>query len=131
MLLNRSVQLFHQLFTGLFYRVAAGFHLLGIVFLQQCILGYLILDEAHRRLPVDFHRGFPVLLVVEPGFRPPAESRPVGIDGDNSGDVEAAHVNLQSFQRVGDTDGGYRFVKSFFLPFSLNVERNTPWRKAK
>ena len=131
MLLNRGVQLFHQLLPGLFYRVAAGFHLLGVVFLQQGVLANLILDEAHRRLSVDFHRGFPLLLVVEPGFGPPADTRPVGIDGDESWNVEAAHVNLQPFQRVGDARYGYRFVKSFFLPFSSSVERNTPWRNAR
>lgn len=121
-----DVKLLHQLFLGLFDGVAAGFHLLGIVFLQQGVLGYLIVDKAHRRLPVDFHRGFPVLLVVEPGFGPPAQTGPVGIDGDEPGDVETVYVYLQFFQRVGDTDGGYRFVKSFFLPLSSNVERNTP-----
>ena len=121
-----DVKLLHQLFLGLFYRMAAGFHLLGIVFLQQGVLGYLIVDEPHRRLPIDFHRGLTFLLVVEPCFRPPAQTRPVGIDGDKPGYVETAHVYLQSFQRVGDADGGYRFVKSFFLPLSSNVERNTP-----
>lgn len=131
LLLNRGVQLSHQLFPCLFYGVPAGFHLLGKVFFQHGVLADPVMYELHGCLPGDFYGRFPFFAVVEPGLCPPPESRPVGIDSHQSGYVKTPHVYLQSLQRICDAACGYGFVKSFFLPVSPKEDRNTPCRMAR
>ena len=75
-----------------------------------------VLNEAYRLFPFDFHRGFPFFPVVEPCFRPPADSGAVGIDGDNPRYVETLDVDVQLRQRVDESAARYSFVMKFFLP---------------
>lgn len=110
------VYLFQQLFLRLFDGVVVHFHLLGEKLFEPCIFFDTVLNEAYRLFPFDFHRGFPFFPVVEPCFRPPADSGAVGIDGDNPRYVETLDVDVQLRQRVDESAARYSFVMKFFLP---------------
>ncbi|MCM1511124.1 MAG: hypothetical protein NC116_10485 [Clostridium sp.] len=58
------------------------FHLLGEELLQQVLFVQPVKNELYGSLCLDFNRRFTVLGIVEPGFRPPPQSRIVGIDGE-------------------------------------------------
>lgn len=89
-----------------------------------------VLNEAYRLFPFDFHRGFPFFPVVEPCFRPPADSGAVGIDGDNPRYVETLDVDVQLRQRVDESAARYSFVMKFFTSPPI-VERYTSCRRAR
>lgn len=107
------------------------FHLLGEELFEPGILFDMVLNEEYRLFPFDLHRGFPFLPVVEPRFRPPADSGTVGIDRDDSRYVEALDVNVQFRQRVDDTAARYGFVTKFFFTSPPIVERYTSCRRAR
>ena len=108
------------------------FHLLGEKLFEPRVLFDIVVNETYRLFPLDFYRGFPFLPVVEPGFGPPAQAGPVGIDGDNPRYVETLDVNVQFRQRVDDAAGDYCFFMKFFFKFPPPiVERYTSCRRAR
>lgn len=125
------VYLFQQLFLRLFDGVVVHFHLLGEKLFEPCIFFDTVLNEAYRLFPFDFHRGFPFFPVVEPCFRPPADSGAVGIDGDNPRYVETLDVDVQLRQRVDESAARYSFVMKFFFTSPPIVERYTSCRRAR
>ena len=68
-------------------------------------------------------------MVVEPRFRPPTYSGAVGIDTDQTRNVETLNVYVEFGKWVDDCTYGL-LTLFFFIP-SVLVERNTPWRKAR
>ena len=125
------VNLFQQLFFRLFDRIVVHLHLPGKERFEPCVLFDAVLDEANRLFPFDLHRGFPFLPVVEPGFRPPADADPVGIDADNPRYVETLDVDVQFRQRIDDAAARYGFVTKFFFTSPPIVERYTSCRRAR
>ena len=108
------------------------FHLFGEELLQPCVFLDVVMDEAYRLFTLYLHGGFTFLPVVEPGFGPPAQAGPVGIDGDNPQYVETLDVDVQFRQRVDDAAGGYCFFMKFFFKFPPPiVERYTSCRRAR
>lgn len=108
-----------------------NFHLPGIKLFKPYIFLNPGMDETDGLFPFYFHRCLSLFPVVEPGLRPPADSCPVGIDGDDSRNVEALDVDVQFLQRVDDTVTGYGFVMKFFFTSPPIVERYTSWRRAR
>ena len=93
------------MFPGLFDGPVIDFHLMRKMLFQPSVLVNPVVQEQDGRLPGDFHRRLALFPVVEPGFRPPSDTGPVGIDADKPRYVEALHVDVKPGQRV---DGGIR-----------------------
>ena len=106
-------------------------HLLGEKLFEPCVLPDAVVYEVHSLHPLYLHGGFTFLPVVEPGFRPPPQTCPVGIDGDDPWYVEALDVNVKFSQRIDDSVGGYCFGMKFFFKSPPIVERYTPCRRAR
>lgn len=111
--------------------MVVNLHLLGEELFEPCVFFYPVMYEVHGLSPLNFDRGFSFLLVVEPGFRPPAHSRTVGIYSYNPRYVEALDVKVQSGQRVYDSTGGDCFVMEFFFKSPPIPERYTSCRRAR
>lgn len=107
------------------------FHLTWKELFQPLVLCHIILYELNGQLTVDFNGSFTFLLAVEPSLCPPHDAVFVGIDADGALYVKALYVNVEVLKRVDDTLARYGVVKSFFLSFSLIVERNTPCMRAR
>lgn len=108
-----------------------GFHLLGKVFFEHCLLVYPVKYELHRCLLGYLHRRLAILRAVEPCLCPPSDASLVGIDGDEPLYVETLYIYLQIGERVDNPCCGYGFVKSFFLLAASSVDRNIWWRRAR
>lgn len=106
-------------------------HLLGKELFEPCVLFDVVMDEAYRLFPCDFHRSLALFPVIEPGFRPPAYAGTVGIDRNDSRYVETLDVDVEFRQRVDDTAARYGFVMKFFFTAPLIVERYTSCCKAR
>ena len=106
-------------------------HLFWIELFKPCVLRNSVVYEVHGLHPLNLHGGFSFLPVVEPGFRPPAQTGTVGIDGDNPRYVETLDVNVQLRQRVDDAAGGNYFFMKFFFKSPPIVERYTSCRRAR
>ena len=107
------------------------FHLFGEIFFQPFVLADIIVNELDGEVAVDFDSTLAFLLAVEPCLGPPYNAVLVGIDTDGALDVETLNVYVEIFERVDDTLTFYSPVKSFFLSFSLIVDRNTPCIRAR
>jgi hypothetical protein len=107
------------------------FHLFGEIFFQPFVLADNIVNELDGEVAVDFDSTLAFLLAVEPCLGPPYNAVLVGIDTDGALDVETLNVYVEIFERVDDTLTFYSPVKSFFLSFSLIVDRNTPCIRAR
>ncbi len=103
--------------------MVVNLHLPGKELFQPCVLLDVVLHEPYRLLPLDFDGCLALFTVVEPCLRPPAHTRPVGIDRDKSRYVEALYVDVQFRQRVDDTAVGQGFVMEFFFTSPSAVER--------
>lgn len=110
--------------------MVVNLHLFGEERFEPCVFFYPVMYEVHGLSSLDLDRGFPFLPVIEPGFRPPAYSRTVGIDRYNPRNVEALDVNVQSGQRVYDAAGG-SFVMEFFFKSPPILERYTSCCRAR
>lgn len=106
-------------------------HLLGKKLFEPCVLFDTVVNEAYRLLPLDLHRRFAFVPVVEPRLRPESDTGPVGIDRNRSGDVETLYVDVQFRQRVDDAAACYGFVIKFFFTAPPIVERYTSCRRAR
>lgn len=107
------------------------FHLVREELFQPLVLFYVVLYELDSQLTVYLDGTFSTLLSVEPCLCPPHDAVFVGIDADGALYVKALYVNVEVLKRVDDTLTRYSVVKSFFLSFSLIVERNTPCMRAR
>ena len=107
------------------------FHLFGKIFFQPFVLADSIVNELDGEVAVDLDCPLALLLAVEPCFGPPYYAVLVGIDADCALDVETLDVDVEILERVNDTLTFYSPVKSFFLSFSLIVDRNTPCIRAR
>ena len=76
------------------------FHLLGEKLFQPLVFLDVIMDELDGQCPCYLYGSFSFLTSVEPGFRPPYDAVPVGIDTDRPLNIEALDVNLKVGQRV-------------------------------
>ena len=76
------------------------FHLLGEELFQPLVLMDVIVNELDGQSPCYLYGSFSFLTSVEPGFRPPYDAVPVGIDTDRPLNIEALDVNLKVGQRV-------------------------------
>ena len=77
-----------------------NFHLLGKELFQPLILLDVIVDELDGERTGYLNGSLPLFSSVEPGFRPPYDAVPVGIDTDRPLNIEALDVNLKVSQRV-------------------------------
>ena len=111
--------------------VVVNFHLFGIKLFQPYILLDVVVNEAYRLFSLNLHRCFALFPVIEPCFRPPADSGAVGIDGDDPRYVEALDVDVQLRQRVDESAARYSFVMKFFFTSPPIVERYTSCRRAR
>ena len=107
------------------------FHLFGEIFFQPFVLADSIVNELDGEVAVDFDCPLAFLLAIEPCLGPPYNAVLVGIDADGTLDVETLDVDVEILERVNDTLTFYSSVKSFFLSFSLIVDRNTPCIRAR
>ena len=115
-----------ELFSCLLDGVVVDLHLFWEVFFQPLILVYPIHDEEEGALTGDLHAGLPVFPVVEPGLRPPTDTCLVGIDADDSRDIETLDYDVQVLQWIDDAAVRYGLVIGFFFNPSSQVDRNVP-----
>ncbi len=103
-LTDRLLVLVCHLFSCLLQSCIEDFHLLGIILLKPCVLRNLVMQELDGLFPRDLNGCLPVLMPVEPCFRPPTfcEWKRV-IDTDGTRDVDGLHIYLEVGQRVYDT----------------------------
>ena len=76
------------------------FHLLGKELFQPFVLLDVIMNELDGQCPCYLYGSFSFLSPVEPGFRPPYDAVPVGIDTDRPLNIETLDVYLKVSQRV-------------------------------
>lgn len=107
------------------------FHLFGEIFFQPFVLADNIVNELDGEVAVNLYSPLSFLLAVEPCLGPPYNAVLVGIDADGALDIETLDVDVEIFERVDVTLTFYSPVKSFFLSFSLIVDRNTPCIRAR
>lgn len=91
-------------------------HLFGVIAFLPRIFSNLALNELNGHLTGDLNDIFTLFPVVEPCFRPPADTCIVRIDARNAGDIETPDNDAQVLQRVyvADVIGG-RFKELFFF----------------
>ena len=106
-------------------------HLFGKKLFEPRILFDVVVDEAYGLFPFYFYGGFALFTVVEPCFRPPPYTCPVGIDRNNPRYIETLNVDVQFRQRVDDAAGRYGFVIKFFFTSPPIPERYTSCRRAR
>ena len=109
------VELTEYLFLGLLDGIMIDLHLLGEVLFEPFVLLDVLVDELDGKLTVYLYGGFAFLAVVEPCFRPPPDSALVGIDADESRDVETLDVYFQFGKWINESAAGYCFVIGFFF----------------
>ena len=111
--------------------MAIHFHLLGKELSEPLVLVNAVEDELYGLLPFYLYTGFTQFVVVEPCLCPPTHSGAVGINADQSRNVETLNVYVEFGKWVDDVATAYGLLTFFFFIPSALVERNTPWRKAR
>ena len=120
-----------QLLPRLLNGVVVDLHLFWEVLLQPLILLNLVPDEEKGRLPRDLNACFAFLPVIEPGLRPPADARLVGVDTHYPRDIEALDDDLKILQGVDDIALVYGLLVGFFFNPSSQVDRNNLCSRAR
>ena len=111
--------------------MAIDLHLLGKELSEPLVLVNAVENELYGLLAFYLHTGFTQFVVIEPCLCPPPYSGAVGIDADQSRNVETLNVYVELGKRVDDVATAYGLLTFFFFIPSALVERNTPWRKAR
>ena len=86
------IHLIKNLFFGLLDGIVIHFHLLWEILFEPFVLLDIVIDELDGHLTVYLNGCLSSLAVVEPGFRPPSDTRTVWVNADKTGDVKALHV---------------------------------------
>ena len=107
--------------------MAIYLHLLGKELGEPLVLVDAVEDELYGLLAFYLHTGFTQFMVVEPCFCPPTHSGAVGIDTDQTRNVETLNVYVEFGKWVDDVATAYGLLTFFFFIPSALVERNTPW----
>ena len=106
--------------------MAVNLHLLGKELGEPLVLVDAVEDELYGLLAFYLYTGFTQFVVIEPCLSPPAYSGAVGIDADQSRNVETLNVYVELGKRIDDVSIAYRLLTLFFFIPSALVERNTP-----
>ena len=109
------IYLFQQLFFRLLDGVVINLHLAWEELLQPFVLFDVVMYEAYSLFPFYLYRGFTLFTVIEPCFRPPPHTCPVGIYRNNPRYIETLYIDIQFRQRVDETAERYGFVIKFFF----------------
>lgn len=100
-------------------------HLLREELFQPFIFLDVIVDELDGQLSVNLYSSFTGLASIEPRLCPPAYAALIGIDTDESLDIETLDVYLQFSQRIYESATGYCPVFCFFFSRADIVLRKT------
>ena len=106
--------------------MAVNLHLLWKELGEPLVLVDAVENELFGLLAFYFHTGFPQFVVVEPCFCPPTHSGAVGIDTDQTRNVETLNVDVEFCKWVDNVAAAYGLLTLFFFIPSALVERNTP-----
>lgn len=112
------------MFFGLLDGIVIHFHLLGEILFEPFVLLDIVIDELDGHLTVYLNGCLSSLAVVEPGFRPPSDTRTVWVNADKTGDVKALHVEVQLCKGIDQVTAGNRYVFGFFFSRVLSDDRN-------
>ena len=104
-----------NMFFGLLDGIMIDFHLFGEILFEPFVLLYIVIDEFDGQLTVNLNGCLSSLTVVEPGFRPPSDTRTVWIYADKTGNVKALHVEIQLCKGIDQVTVGNRYVFGFFF----------------
>ena len=106
--------------------MVVNLHLLGKELGEPLVLVDAVEDELYSLLSFYLHTGFPQFVVVEPCLCPPTHSGAVGIDTDQSRNIETLDVDVEFGEWVYEVAIAYGLLTLFFFIPSALVERNTP-----
>ena len=127
----RNLQCPQELLACLFDGMAVNLHLLGKELGEPLVLVDAVENELYGLLAFYLYTGFPQFVVVEPCLCPPPHSGAVGIDADQTWNVETLDIDVEFFKWIDNVAIAYGLLTLFFFIPSALVERNTPWRKAR
>ena len=111
--------------------MAIDLHLLGKELGEPLVLVDAVEDELYGLLAFYLYTGFTQFVVIEPCLCPPAYSGAVGIDTDETRNVETLNIDVEFGKRVDNVTTAYGLLILFFFIPSALVERNTPWCRAR
>ena len=111
--------------------MAIDLHLLGKELGEPLVLVDAVEDELYGLLPFYLYTGFTQFVIIEPCLCPPTHSGTVGIDADQTRNVETLNVDIEFGKWIDNVAIAYGLLTLFFFIPSALVERNTPWRKAR
>lgn len=105
-------------------------HLGGEVFLKPFVIVHMVVNEAEGILKLYLHGSLTDLTVVEPSLGEPSYTSLVAIDTDQTGNVEALNVNIETGKGIDELTVNNRLGLYFFFTSSPIPGRNIPCCRA-